>query len=74
MSIDEIRSHESHRNAKPPRPFVLRLAQGTHCPVAEPQRIAIASWSPLGIFVGKIPHTPRAEDAAMIERSEPSPP
>ena len=63
MSIEDIRSL---RNAKPFRPFEIVLRDGRVLPVALPERIAIAPWGQVGVYVKSTPYAFRIEDVSEV--------
>ncbi|HYR57628.1 MAG TPA: hypothetical protein VEO95_03320 [Chthoniobacteraceae bacterium] len=65
MSIEQIRSF---RNAKPFRPFDVILNDGQALPVVRPERMAIAPWGRIGVYVGSVPHFFRIDDVSEIKQ------
>ena len=53
MSIEDIRTY---RNAEPFAPFEIVLSDGRVVPVARRERIAIAPWGKVHVFVQSSPN------------------
>lgn len=68
MKIEEIRSY---RNAKPFEPFIIELRDGRLIPVWNPQRMAIAPWGKIHVYVESKPYLFPLAEVSQVRLANP---